>query len=158
MELYIRQAENTDIPEISDLLLQVLRVHNAGRPDIFKHDGAKYTPDVLEQILSDKSRPVFVGISDNKLIGYAFCIIENRDGTSLQKRKVLYLDDLCVDESHRKEGVGGKLMEYVCEYAKETKADSIELNAWECNPEAVRFYRNKGFEVLSYKMEFPVNK
>lgn len=156
MELEIRLASKSDIPELSRLLLQILRVHHEGRPDIFRYDGAKYTPDELEKIIDDEKRPIFAGTLNGEFVGYAFCIEKDTEDTCREKRKVLYLDDLCVDEKHRNEGIGSRLMDYVIEYSRSNGFDAVELNVWECNPEAVEFYKNRDFKVQSYKMELPI--
>lgn len=49
MELNIRKAEPRDIPRILELLLQVLEVHAAGRPDLFKSGTTKYSPRSLRK-------------------------------------------------------------------------------------------------------------
>ena len=58
--MLIRRAQEKDIPAIHDLLLQVLRVHHEGRPDLFKPEARKYTDDQLREILKDPERPIFV--------------------------------------------------------------------------------------------------
>ena len=50
MELNIRKAEIRDIPRISELLSQVLEVHAAGRPDLFKSGTTKYDETELAEI------------------------------------------------------------------------------------------------------------
>ena len=56
----IRRAEEKDIEGIRKLLYQVNQVHADGRPDLFKSGGIKYTEDELKEIISDRTRPVFV--------------------------------------------------------------------------------------------------
>ncbi|MBM6699074.1 GNAT family N-acetyltransferase [Bifidobacterium pullorum subsp. saeculare] len=56
----IRRATAVDIPELDRLLRQVLEVHHAGRPDLFKGGAKKYTDDQLRAIVTDEATPVFV--------------------------------------------------------------------------------------------------
>ena len=58
----IRRAEPRDIPQIDVLLHQVLDVHHAGRPDLFKPHATKYTDDQLAGIIADDRTPVFVAV------------------------------------------------------------------------------------------------
>ena len=44
----IRRATAADIPQIDELLRQVLEVHHAGRPDLFKGGVKKYTDEELK--------------------------------------------------------------------------------------------------------------
>lgn len=49
----IRRATAADIPQIDELLRQVLEVHHAGRPDLFKGGVKKYTDEELKAILAN---------------------------------------------------------------------------------------------------------
>lgn len=141
----IRLANEGDIAVLTDLLFQVLEVHHSGRPDIFKPNVTKYTEGELKELLKDEKKPVFVYENSTRVLGYAFCIIkETKDDNILCDTKSLYIDDLCVDEGARGEGVGKALYEYVTDYAKSIGCNSITLNVWECNESAKRFYEKMG--------------
>ncbi len=151
----IRKALNSDISDLNRLLLQVEAVHHNGRPDIFKSGGIKYEKAELEAILSDEKTPVFVYVSDdNKVVGYAFCVIkQEKDSPLLTDIKTLYIDDLCVDENIRGKGIGKALYEYVKGYAKEIDCYNITLNVWTLNDNAVRFYKALGLLPQKIGME-----
>ena len=59
-DMTIRRATAADIPQIDELLRQVLEVHHAGRPDLFKGGVKKYTDEELKAILANDQTPVFV--------------------------------------------------------------------------------------------------
>ena len=61
----IRRANVGDIEGLNRLLKQVLNVHHAGRPDIFKGDAVKYHNDELVEIINDDKRPIFVSVDEN---------------------------------------------------------------------------------------------
>ncbi len=71
---------------------------------------------------------------------------------NLQKRKSLYIDDLCVDERARGKGIGRRLYEYVCAWAKAQGCYDLTLNVWEGNDGARRFYENMGMRVMKTGM------
>ena len=124
----IRRAEEKDISGILGLLRQVLMVHHHGRPDIFKADSQKYNEEDLLNILGDDSRPVFVAVEQEKVLGYVFCIFQqHRDHSILTDIKTLYIDDLCVDESTRGAGVGRAIYKEICRYAKMRGCSAITL-------------------------------
>ena len=106
--LQLRSAQEQDLPRLMLLLGQVLAVHHQGRPDLFRPTGSKYSPQQLRQLLTRKDRPIYVAAdADGQVLGYAFCMLqETRDDTVLLDRRTLYLDDLCVDEACRGQGVG----------------------------------------------------
>ncbi len=152
--MMIRRAIKEDMDAINSLLRQVLEVHANGRPDIFISGRKKYTDDELLNILNDDNTPIYVAVNDNAVVGYAFCIYQiTKNDNILQNRKVLYIDDLCVDESCRGQHIGGQLFEYVSKVAQENNCDAITLNVWAFNESALKFYEKCGFEPLKYVME-----
>lgn len=151
----IRIAEDKDLERIKKLLLQVNNVHAQGRSDIFIKDRMKYTDkEILEQ-LHDSTKIVFVYTDDyDTVIGYAFCQIkEYKNINNIYPHKSLYIDDLCVDEEHRRQNIGKSLLKHVEDYAKNNNYYSLELNVWECNPSAKAFYERMGMKVLKIGME-----
>lgn len=153
--MVIRRAEEKDVSEVLDLLLQVLTVHNNIRPDLFKANSTKYTSQELLALFGNDFRPVFVYENDeNKIEGYCFCVIEQHFANNvLTDIKTLYIDDLCVDENCRGKGVGHKLYDYVRNYAKEIGCYNVTLNVWEGNENAISFYRKLGLKPYKYGME-----
>lgn len=155
MSLAVRRAETRDIDRILELLRQVCTVHSNGRPDLFKEGGTKYGREELALLLSDDTRPVFVAVDDgDDVLGYCFCIfIEYSGNGALHDRRELYIDDLCVDQTKRRLGVGALLFDHVKGYAKDTGCYHLTLNVWACNPGAMAFYESRGMHMLKKEME-----
>ena len=107
----IRRAEERDIPRLGELLLQVCRVHQQGRPDLFRAGGRKYDDAELQTLLRDGERPILVAEDEaGQVAGYAFCVYQRHQNEgSFNDLTTLYLDDLCVDESCRGKQVGKSL-------------------------------------------------
>ena len=142
-----------DIPRLIDLLQQVNMVHHRLRPELFKPDTTKYSEQELETLLGDESKPILV-YDDGEVLGYTFCqITEVKDDRLLQDRKILYIDDLCVDETARGKHIGSALFEFVRDYAKSIGCHAITLNVWEGNDSAIRFYQNMGMHPQKIGME-----
>ena len=155
--MLIRRAETTDIPDILRLLVQVCNVHQDIRPEIFQRDGVKYTESDLRELLLDESRPVWCAIEDGRFLGYCFCQwVEYRDSSVSTDRKELYIDDLCVDESARGQGVATALYRHVCQVAKDAGTDFITLNVWCGNDSAMRFYEKMGLRPRKITMDMPL--
>ena len=151
----IRRATEKDLDRVNALLKQVLTVHAEGRPDIFIPGTKKYTDAELCELFRDDSRPIFVFTDErDEALGYAFCVIEEiRGENNLRDRKMLYIDDLCVDEVHRGQHIASRLYEYVRQYAREIGCYHITLNVWELNPGAKAFYEAMGMKPLKTVME-----
>ena len=154
--MLIRRAEISDIPDILRLLVQVCNVHQDIRPDIFKRDGVKYTESDLTELLADETRPVWCAVEDEHFLGYCFCQWkESRDSSVSTDRKELYIDDLCVDETARGNGVATVLFRHVTAVAKAAGAKFITLNVWEGNS-ARNLYDKMGMKPRKVFMDLPL--
>ena len=150
----IRRAKRCDLPALHRLLRQVLEVHHAGRPDLFRSGTEKYTDGELRAILCDEARPVFVAVREGAVCGYAFCMFRRFPADNiLTDIQTLYIDDLCVDEKARSQGVGRALYDFVRGYAKEQGCYNLTLNVWACNENALRFYEACGLRPQKIGME-----
>jgi len=151
----VRFACEKDIPQMNSLLYQVERVHQQGRPDLFKEGAKKYTDNELKAMLKDKTKPIFAAVDENDVMkGYAFCVFQEHKGDNvLTDIKTLYIDDLCVDENCRGQHIGSVLYEAVKKFAKEQGCYNVTLNVWECNPSARKFYGKAGLKPYKTGME-----
>ena len=151
----IRHAEERDIPQIMELLVQVCMVHHNGRPDLFKGPATKYTEEELREILKDERTPVFVSVNEQDITeGYAFCILqEQSENHVLTDIRTLYIDDLCVYEHLRGKHIGKDLYEYVLAYARSIGCYNVTLNVWACNENARKFYEACGLMPQKIGME-----
>ena len=150
----IRFACDRDIPGMIDLLQQVGAVHHQIRPDLFRAGAQKYDEAALNALLTDPNRPILAAEIEGKLVGYAFCILQiTENDPVLCDRKVLYIDDLCVEETLRGQGIAGALYERVLEYARELGCDAVTLNVWCGNDGAMKFYEKCGLKPQKIGME-----
>lgn len=152
--MQIRFAEKKDIPGMLALLLQVGEVHHQIRPDIFPSGTLKYDEAALEALLTDSSRPIFVAVDGDFVAGYCFCVHKDYAGSGISTdRKELYIDDLCIDEGCRGQGIAGELYRHACAYAKERGCQFVTLNVWCGNVGAMGFYEKMGLRPRHVMME-----
>lgn len=138
----IRLAKKSDTGALISLLREVLSIHHEIRRDIFKPNGTKYRESELTDILENKKTPVFVAEIDTRVVGYCFTSINEQEESNIMlARKELYIDDLCVDQNMRGEGIGRALYQYAEQYARDIGCHSITLNVWEGNDDAISFYK-----------------
>lgn len=151
----IRFAQSRDIPGMLNLLQQVGEVHHQIRPDLFRSGAQKYDEAALDALLKNPDRPIFIAQNEGQVAGYAFCILQiTKDDPVLWDRKVLYIDDLCVDEAQRGHGIAGELYQQVCQYARSIGCDAVTLNVWSGNDTAMAFYQKCGLKPQKVGMEF----
>ena len=153
----IRFAAEKDIPQMIDLLRQVGEVHHQIRPDLFRAGAQKYDEAALKRLLSDPDRPIIAGVVEDKMVGYAFCILQEiKNDPVLCDRKTLYIDDLCVDETVRGGDVAKAIYRGVLDYARSIGCDAVTLNVWCGNDRALHFYEKCGFKPQKIGMELPL--
>ncbi len=149
----IRFAETKDIPGMIRLLQQVGQVHHQIRPDLFRAGAQKYDETALEALLQDPARPIFIADREGQTAGYCFCILQvTEHDPVLRDRKVLYIDDLCVEESLRGQGVATGLYRHALDYARSLCCDAVTLNVWYGN-DAQIFYEKMGMKPQKTGME-----
>ena len=147
-------ANEAHIPGMIRLLRQVGEVHHKIRPDLFRSGAQKYDEKDLKNLLKDPNRPIFVAEIGDQVAGYTFCIFQNVENDPvLCDRKVLYIDDLCVDESRRGQGIATRLYDRVCEFARESGCHAVTLNVWCGNDSAMAFYEKRGMKPQKIGME-----
>ena len=157
--MVIRNAAKQDIPGILELLRQVGQVHHEIRPDIFPAGTLKYDEAALLALLCDASRPVFVAEIEGFVAGYCFCVHKVIGDTSVSVgRQELYIDDLCVDENHRRMGLAKALYSHALSYAKALGCTALNLNVWCGNDGAMRFYQQMGMRPRNIMMEIPLEE
>ena len=150
----IRRAGAQDVAGVNELLGQVLEVHAAGRPDLFRTGTRKYTDDELLGIFANDETPVFVAVEGPEVLGHAFCVLEDHTAeNNWQDVKTLYIDDICVSEKSRGRHVGTALYRHVIDYARGLGCHDVTLNVWSCNPGAKAFYEAMGMTPYKVGME-----
>ena len=155
----IRLAQNRDIPGILELLRQVGAVHHQIRPDIFRAGAQKYEENALNAILADETKPIFVAVDGDAVVGYCFCVQKDYRGSGVQTDRVeLYIDDLCVEETRRGSGIATALFHHATAYAKDLGCAFVSLNVWCGNDGAMTFYEKMGLRPRHIMLEMPLEE
>ena len=152
----IRRATDDDIPAVLNLLSQVLEIHARLRPDIFVPGTTKYNKDDLSRMFADDQRPVYIATdTEDRVVGYAFCQLQEPPfASTMIPRRIMFIDDLCVDEAARGSHVATCLFEFVKAEAARLGCYEITLNVWEGNDGALKFYQAMGMKPKETQMEF----
>jgi ribosomal protein S18 acetylase RimI-like enzyme len=151
----IRTAIVTDIEKILFLENQVFQIHLKARPDCVGKRYMNY--DYLKNIIIENNKKIFIAEENNEVIG--FCIVyiyEIKNHPIFLDMKNIEIENICVDENHRKKGVGKRLFEEVKLFAKNNNAQFIELTVWEFNQNAKKFYENMGMKIRENRMEYKI--
>lgn len=151
----IRKAVFGDNEKLRPLLEQIALLHYKRRPDLFRSTAPCYSADNFEEKLNDSDQYIYIAESDNhKVIGYIFgMVIHYRNHPVYRDFDCFYIDNFCVDENRRSQGVGKMLLEKCSEQAKKLNCHHIDLGVWEFNADAIAFYKSCGMKAKAYKME-----
>lgn len=155
MVLKIRQARSDDYDSLVPLFRQVHDLHVHERPDIYKDNPLPVERDFFLNQITDSKQHVFVASSGTDI--HAVVVTREEEiiaNSFVNARKILYINSLCVTEDKRDKGIGRVMMEFVLEFGRKLKVDSIELGVSESNRSAIRFYESIGLKTKSRKMEF----
>ena len=153
MEIRIAKKENLE--QIVNILEQVSQIHYESRPDIFKKKSKMKVKEDTIEIMNDKEKKVLVAIDNTSRI-YGLLIYkikEVKNHINLKDSKILWIDELGVDEKYRGKGIGRSLMEEALMISKKLNCQRIELNCWDFNEKAISFYEKFGMSLQRRIME-----
>jgi len=132
MKIKLREAAETDLPVVLDLIRELATYERAHGEvtitlDDLKNDGFGKTP-VYEIILAE---------NNFEILGMAFYFY----AYSTWKGKYIYLEDIIVREAYRGKKVGKLLFEAVITRCKEVKAKRLMWQVLDWNIPAIDFYK-----------------
>lgn len=154
MTLNIREAAASDYEGLCVLFEEGDALHREHLPWIFrKPTGAVRERDYVDGLIADEAVGFFVAEAGDRLIGFIHVVIkESPELPIFAPRRYAVVDNVVVKREFRRTGVGRALMEKAEEWAAVEGAESVELNVWEFNQEAVEFYQSLRYETASRKM------
>lgn len=150
----IRLLKKEDYKEVKELMRELYELHLVNRKDIYQV-GDPFLEEQFEELFNNFPNLNFVYEENNKIVGLLFAK-EKILGVSLpilKERKVYYIDDFIVNKAYQKKGIGKQLYNHLKEKALQSKIDSIELNVWAFNEEAIKFYKKIGMAPKTIIME-----
>lgn len=151
----IRFAKKSDLPEVNAVRRQVHELHARGRADIFKSEFGGELENHIYEFYSGENTEIIVGDIDGKICGFAVLeTIDKPESPYSLARRFLRVTEFGVDEAYRRQGIGTQLFDFIKQLAAERKLDTIELDMWEFNEGALKFYESVGFNTYRRYMEF----
>lgn len=132
MSIHIRKAEEADFPAILEMIKSLA---------LFEKAPEKVTNSV-EQMQEEKDlfRCVVAETKTGEIVGMALWFYAYYTWVG----KSLYLDDLFVKESHRKNKIGTLLLNYIMEVARNENCKRVRWQVLNWNTNAIELYRKAG--------------
>jgi len=149
----IRKMVIEDYEEVKELFFEVHNLHFENRPDIY-NDGNPLPKEIYEDFLHNSDNLNFVYVLNNKIAGVMIAkIIYISSNSIIKARKICFIDSLAVRECNRRQGIGLSLYKNLKEEIRNKNIDAIELNVWNFNQNAIRFYESLGMNIKNIKYE-----
>ena len=151
----VRKAKIEDLDKMINILEQISNLHSENRPDIFKEKSREQIEKTLMETMNNQERKLIVATDDTmKIYGLLiYTIKEVKEHINLKDSKILWIEELGVDEKYRKKGIGKILMNEAEKIAKELDCRRMELNCWDFNENAIDFYEAIGMNTQRRIME-----
>jgi ribosomal protein S18 acetylase RimI-like enzyme len=156
MNIKIRNAIPEDNINIRPLQKQIADLHFNGRNDLFKEEARYYTEVDFINKLNNPEQFIYIAVNElNEILGYVFAaVIHYRNHPTYRDFDSFYIDDICVDEKHRRLGIGKMLFEKCREQAKSLNCHNIDLGVYKFNKSAISFYESCGMKERMRRMEY----
>ncbi len=156
-QVTVRFARENELDRVNELRRQVNELHVSGKPEVFKPGFCDDLRDYVYTIFHDPEQKIVVAEANGTICGFAVLHHINKpENPFMYERDFLDIDEFCVDEAFRRQGVASALIRFIRDYAKEQGYHRIELNMWEFNREALAFYEAAGFTSFRRYMEMMI--
>ena len=150
----VRFARKEDYEAINALRAPVCALHSNGYPALFKPVFAKDHQERVLKMMEDPEQDVLVAEENGQLLGFAMAeYIKREETNSIYAVHEAHIVEIGVDETSQGKGIGTALIQAVKDAAKVRGCRSVQLDVWEFNKSALRFYEKLGFVTLRRKME-----
>lgn len=144
-------ARPSDREVINAMSRQVHAMHVSWRPDIYEMCPELYTDERMAEAI--QSRSLYVARIGGMVVGYVLLKMRDIDWSGMAKRKVMLVDEFCVEETVRNQGIGTEMMAEVRVLAKAFGCTDLQLSVYPQNDAAVAFYQKCGFMIQSITMQ-----
>ncbi|MCR1952420.1 GNAT family N-acetyltransferase [Clostridium sp. DSM 100503] len=150
----MRHAKLEDYKYISNISKELHIFHVKNRPDIYKEASKTMCKSYFKELLNDEDIEIIVIVKNKKIVGYTMIrYIEIKNMDLLNDKFFAYIDEICIKESSRRQGLGRMLFDYTYDLVKSNGAEALELGVWSFNEGAIGFYKAMGMVEKNIRME-----
>ena len=148
-----RFAGEADFGAVNRLARQVHELHVQWRPDLFR--SVLYPIPREEFAALVQEQRLLLAQKDGKVIAYAVFGVQQLDVPKLMPQKTLKLDELCVDEAHRRQGVAKAFLHELMQRGREQGCTDLRLTCDPHNAAGIALYESLGMKpkVIQYQCQ-----
>lgn len=155
--MFVRNATLNDLEEIKDLFNELNLSSVELLPSFFRI--AKTTDEQVKDLINDDNCILMVAEKNNKIIGLVEAYWHTtKDKPVLIKKEYIYIQNLIVSSTFRRQGIGKALLAAVKKEGNERNIKCYRLSVIPNNNSAIEFYKNLGFEDIMYSMEMNIKE
>lgn len=153
----VRYARFEELQRVNELRKQVNELHCKGRPEIFRSGFCREMQDIIFDMLESEDSDIIVAERNGIICGFASVkyVVKPLSQYNLE-RKYYNIVEFGVDEEYRRQGVASEMLDFIREEARKRGLDKIELDMWEFNENALKFYEAVGFKTYRRYMELDI--
>ena len=151
-KVLIRKATTDDLKALRELYLAL------------EEDGVRYQPEhfvigertdeFFQSVFDGENQDILVADIDGEALGFVHVVIlQQKKVSCLKPQSVVYMQDLCVREDMRNNGIGALLVRATKDYGKEHGVDFIRTQVFPGNVDGMRFYERNGFSEMMKTIE-----
>ncbi|MEN2268231.1 GNAT family N-acetyltransferase [Vibrio diabolicus] len=154
-QFYIRRLREEDAPLLKQLLVELDTSHYEAEPNFYR------PPKELAQLREpygtfekyfDGSVSAFIACSQRKVVGFISGSVRNVQSLISPEKRVGFINELIVSESHRNLGIGLSLMDKMESDLCAQGIEEIGLTVASFNHEGEDFYHKMGYRVMTKRM------
>jgi diamine N-acetyltransferase len=135
MNFNIRPATEHDFEVVYQLLIEFAAFHGSSDKVYTTVEQLKQDKDLFQCLVAETH--------DKRIVGFASHFFSYYSWSG----KALYIDDLYVTQSLRKQGIGKALLDAVVQKAKDNNCFKVRWQTSNWNSNAIAFYKNYGAEI-----------
>ena len=148
-----RFADEADFEAVNRLARQVHKLHVQWCPDLFRSVQYPITPEEFSALLQEQR--LLLVQKDGTVVAYAVFAMQQCDLQKLMPKKSLKLEEICVDEAYRRQGVAKALLYELMRLGKSAGCSDLRLTCDPHNTAGIAFYESLGLKpkVIQYQCE-----
>ncbi len=156
--IVIRPAVPADFDAICALAEQMDRLFRENLPDRFrKPQGRVRRRDRTEELMRDPNTFLAVAELGRRVIGIVNAgLREMPDYPQKKPLRSIIIRGIVVRRTHRRQGIGTRLLAEVREWAQARGADEIQASVYDFDLVARAFFCRAGMTVLSHRLTLPL--
>ena len=148
-----RIANEADLEAVNRLARQVHELHVQWRPDLFRSVEYPIPQEEFSGLLEEQR--LLLAQQDGAVIAYAVFAMQRLDVPKLVPHKTLKLDEICVDEAYRRQGIAKALLHELMQRGREQGCTDLRLTCDPHNAAGIAFYESLGMKpkVIQYQCQ-----